>query len=83
MQRERLMNDFSSALNNFQAAQRLAAEKEKQSVARVRAHSGFSQVSTNTTTSLHYISSVVHYIRHLVSLYCHHNDHTLSAYEEL
>ncbi|KAI0232995.1 Syntaxin-7 [Lamellibrachia satsuma] len=43
MQRERLMNDFSSALNNFQAAQRLAAEKEKQSVARVRAHSGFSQ----------------------------------------
>ena len=44
MQRERLLNDFSSALNNFQEAQRNAAEKEKKSVARARAHSGFSPV---------------------------------------
>ncbi|KAM7383739.1 hypothetical protein PAMA_011207 [Pampus argenteus] len=39
IQRERLMNDFSAALNNFQAVQRRAAEKEKESVARARAGS--------------------------------------------
>lgn len=33
------MNDFSAALNNFQAVQRRAAEKEKESVVRVRAGS--------------------------------------------
>lgn len=42
LQRERLMNDFSSALNNFQAVQRQAAEKEKESVARARAGSRIS-----------------------------------------
>ncbi len=36
------MNDFSAALNNFQAVQRRAAEKEKQSVARARAGSRLS-----------------------------------------
>ena len=41
------MNDFSSSLNNFQEAQRNAAEKEKKSVARARAHSGFSPVRIN------------------------------------
>lgn len=45
MQKERLMNEFTSALNNFQAAQRQAAEKEKASVARARASSGFMNVS--------------------------------------
>ncbi|XP_039972624.1 syntaxin-12 [Xiphias gladius] len=39
LQRERLMNDFSAALNNFQVVQRRAAEKEKESVARARAGS--------------------------------------------
>ncbi|XP_034029840.1 syntaxin-12-like isoform X2 [Thalassophryne amazonica] len=39
LQKERLMNDFSTALNNFQVVQRHAAEKEKESVARVRAGS--------------------------------------------
>ncbi|XP_040900759.1 syntaxin-12-like [Toxotes jaculatrix] len=39
LQRERLMNDFSAALNNFQVVQRKAAEKEKESVARARAGS--------------------------------------------
>ena len=39
MQKERLMNEFTTALNNFQSAQRKAAEKEKASVARARAHS--------------------------------------------
>ncbi|KAM6967809.1 syntaxin-12-like [Aplochiton taeniatus] len=39
LQKDRLMNDFSAALNNFQAVQRQAAEKEKESVARARAGS--------------------------------------------
>ena len=34
------MNEFTSALNNFQSAQRKAADKEKASVKRARAHSG-------------------------------------------
>ncbi|KAE8281771.1 Syntaxin-12 Syntaxin-13 [Larimichthys crocea] len=42
IQRERLMNDFSAALNNFQAVQRRAAEKEKESIARARAGSRLS-----------------------------------------
>ncbi|KAK6324222.1 hypothetical protein J4Q44_G00065610 [Coregonus suidteri] len=42
IQKERLMNDFSAALNNFQAIQRQAAEKEKESVARARAGSRLS-----------------------------------------
>ncbi|XP_061738184.1 syntaxin-12-like [Nerophis ophidion] len=42
IQRERLMNDFSAALNNFQVVQRRAAEKEKESVARARAGSRLS-----------------------------------------
>lgn len=44
MQKERLMNDFSAALNNFQGAQRQAAEKEKASVARARASSGYVRI---------------------------------------
>jgi len=40
MQKERLMSDFTASLNNFQAAQRSAAEREKASVARARAASG-------------------------------------------
>ncbi|KAK2143181.1 hypothetical protein LSH36_871g01040 [Paralvinella palmiformis] len=43
MQKERLTSEFTSILNSFQAAQRKAAEKEKESVARVKAHSGHSQ----------------------------------------
>ncbi|KAM4633431.1 syntaxin-12 isoform 1-T2 [Polymixia lowei] len=39
IQKDRLMNDFSAALNNFQVVQRRAAEKEKESVARARAGS--------------------------------------------
>uniref|UniRef100_A0A3Q3GNZ7 Syntaxin 12, like n=1 Tax=Labrus bergylta TaxID=56723 RepID=A0A3Q3GNZ7_9LABR len=39
LRRERLMNDFSAALNNFQLVQRSAAEKEKESVVRARAGS--------------------------------------------
>lgn len=36
------MNDFSSALNNFQAVQRKVSEKEKESIARARAGSRLS-----------------------------------------
>lgn len=39
IQRERLLNDFSAALNSFQKIQRQAADKEKEFVARVRASS--------------------------------------------
>eukprot|EP00918_Siedleckia_nematoides_P048319 GHVU01105878.1.p1 GENE.GHVU01105878.1~~GHVU01105878.1.p1 ORF type:complete len:278 (+),score=34.83 GHVU01105878.1:220-1053(+) len=39
MQKERLMNELTTSLNNFQSAQRKAAEKEKESLARARASS--------------------------------------------
>ncbi|XP_059899062.1 syntaxin-12 [Gadus macrocephalus] len=42
LQRDRLMSDFSAALNNFQSVQRRAADKEKESVARARAGSRLS-----------------------------------------
>ncbi|KAM4538972.1 syntaxin-12 isoform 1-T2 [Odontesthes bonariensis] len=42
LQRDRLMSDFSAALNNFQAIQRQAAEKERESIARARAGSHLS-----------------------------------------
>ncbi|XP_009698347.1 PREDICTED: syntaxin-12 [Cariama cristata] len=42
LQKERLMNDFSMALNNFQAIQRRVSEKEKETVARARAGSRIS-----------------------------------------
>uniref|UniRef100_A0A3Q2TSW0 Syntaxin 12 n=1 Tax=Fundulus heteroclitus TaxID=8078 RepID=A0A3Q2TSW0_FUNHE len=42
IQRDRLMNDFSAALNNFQAVQRRAADKERESIARARAGSRLS-----------------------------------------
>ncbi|XP_069396503.1 syntaxin-12-like [Delphinus delphis] len=42
LQKERLMNDFSVALNNFQAVQRRVSEKEKESIARARAGSRLS-----------------------------------------
>ena len=45
MHRSRLTNEFTATLNNFQAAQRQAAEKEKASVRRARAASGGMMVS--------------------------------------
>ncbi|XP_038582744.1 syntaxin-7 [Micropterus salmoides] len=39
IQKERLLNDFSAALNSFQKTQRQAADKEREFVARVRASS--------------------------------------------
>lgn len=38
--KDRLTNDFSDALKNFQTTQRTAAQKEKESVMRARANSG-------------------------------------------
>ena len=40
MQRERLTNDFTTALNQFQRVQRDAVAKERESVQRVRNNSG-------------------------------------------
>ncbi|KAG7262750.1 hypothetical protein CRUP_028411 [Coryphaenoides rupestris] len=37
IQKERLMNDFSATLNNFQTIQRRAAERQRETVARARA----------------------------------------------
>lgn len=45
MLRERLTNEFSEALKNFQVIQRTAAQKEKESVIRARANSGIGGVS--------------------------------------
>ncbi|KAM4797218.1 syntaxin-12 isoform 2-T2 [Rhinophrynus dorsalis] len=39
LQKDRLMNDFSAALNHFQSIQRQVSEKEKETVARARAGS--------------------------------------------
>ncbi|XP_066273392.1 syntaxin-12-like isoform X8 [Branchiostoma lanceolatum] len=50
MQRDRLTNDFSTALNNFQTVQRRAAEKERESVSRARANSGLPPVSNASTS---------------------------------
>lgn len=46
IQRDRLMSDFSAALNNLQAVQRRAAEKEKETVARARGGSRLAVSST-------------------------------------
>jgi len=40
MQKERLADEFTTALNMFQATQRRAAQKEKEQMQRVRANSG-------------------------------------------
>ncbi|KAM9355740.1 syntaxin-7 isoform 2-T3 [Pholidichthys leucotaenia] len=42
LQKERLLNEFSAALNSFQKMQRQVASKEREIVARVRAHSRLS-----------------------------------------
>ncbi|CAL9706292.1 unnamed protein product [Knipowitschia caucasica] len=39
LQKERLMSDFSAALNNFQVVQRRAADRQKETVARAKAGS--------------------------------------------
>jgi hypothetical protein len=40
MQKERLTEEFTAALNQFQETQRIAARKEKEQMQRVRANSG-------------------------------------------
>lgn len=51
MQKERLTNEFSEALKNFQVIQRTAAQKEKESVIRARANSGFNDGPTGRQQS--------------------------------
>lgn len=41
MQSERLTSDFTTTLNTFQSAQRKAAEKEKESVQKAKAHAHY------------------------------------------
>lgn len=60
IQKERLLNDFSAALNTFQRTQREAADKEREFVARVRASSrvsvnSFGQCCQITPTWLEFI----------------------------
>nr|CAD7427972.1 unnamed protein product [Timema monikensis] len=47
MQKERLADEFTSALNTFQATQRRAAQKEKDQMQRVRANSGLNDPFAN------------------------------------
>lgn len=53
LQKERLLNDFSAALNNFQKIQRQAANKEREFVARVRASSRVSMGQSSGHTEGH------------------------------
>ncbi|XP_076341415.1 syntaxin-7-like isoform X2 [Tachypleus tridentatus] len=55
--KEKLTNNFTDVLKNFQTVQRLAAQKEKESVMRARAHSGlysdpFMESKSGTSTAL-------------------------------
>ncbi|KAF4088054.1 hypothetical protein AMELA_G00078430 [Ameiurus melas] len=52
IQKDRLMNDFSAALNNFQVVQRRAAERERESMARARAGSHFLVEESNQDEQL-------------------------------
>ncbi|OTF83196.1 hypothetical protein BLA29_009879, partial [Euroglyphus maynei] len=52
MQKERLTNDFSEALKNFQVIQRTAAQKEKESVIRARANSHLNDSSKSALIDL-------------------------------
>lgn len=45
LQREKLTEEFSNALKNFQTTQRTTAEKERASLSRARAASGSGYVS--------------------------------------
>ena len=54
LQRERLCNDFTKALNSFQAAQRSAAQKEKEVVKKAR-HSGAGTLPGPTSGGNHLI----------------------------
>lgn len=61
IQKDRLMNEFSAALNNFQGVQRRAAERERESMARARAGSRFVVWSSrqNKPSSVFYCYSTI------------------------
>lgn len=60
------MSDFSAALNNFQAVQRRAAEKEKETVARARGGSrlsvGFLGVKTTAVVTVSGLSDSTNHV---------------------
>ena len=45
LQKERLHNDFTKALNSFQAAQRTAAQKEKETIKAAKKASGMGSIA--------------------------------------
>ena len=47
LQKERLQNDFTKALNSFQDAQKLAAEKEKETIKAVKKAAGIGSITGN------------------------------------
>lgn len=51
MQKDRLTNDFSDALKNFQVIQRTAVQKQKESVSRARANSGIGRIGSTNESS--------------------------------
>ena len=53
------MNDFSAALNNFQAVQRRAADKEKETIARARAGSRLSVRSQQYTLYTQWVKIII------------------------
>ena len=53
------MDEFTAALNNFQAAQRQAAEKEKASVARAQVSSGYLNVTWPGTKIIFSLRNVI------------------------
>lgn len=51
MQKDRLTNDFSDALKNFQVIQRTAVQKQKESVSRARANSVITRIGSANESS--------------------------------
>ena len=79
LQRERLQEDFTNALNKFQAAQRQAAQKEKEVVKKSRNagnkfisidlwfyHKQISNIKSKIITSKMYFESSNSFIRNLI-----------------
>nr|CAD7440901.1 unnamed protein product [Timema bartmani] len=59
MQKERLADEFTSALNTFQATQRRAAQKEKDQMQRVRANSGLNDPFANLSKAGRYTDQLI------------------------
>ena len=53
LQKEQLQNDFTKALNSFQAAQRTAAEKEKETIKAAKKASGMGSIAGTRVNSIY------------------------------